>query len=126
MAAKTVSCNLVVVRARDLDRANAFYRALGLEFVRHAHGNGPVHLASEMNGHVFEIYPLVGDSLPTSSVRIGFSVYSVDDTYSALLAAGGESVLSPQDSPWGSRAVVADPDGHRVELTAQASEQTQR
>ena len=126
MAAKTVSCNLVVVRARDLDRANALYRALGLEFVRHAHGNGPAHLASEMNGQVFEIYPLIGDCLPTSSTRIGFSVCSVDDTYSALLAAGGKSVSSPQDSPWGRRAVVADPDGHQVELTAPASELTQQ
>jgi len=100
MTSKPACCNLVVLRAQDLDRASTFYRALGLEFVRHAHGNGPVHLASEMKDQIFEIYPLVDDCPPTSSARIGFSVSSVDDTYSALLAAGGKSVSSPKDSPW--------------------------
>src|SRR5262245_23265769 len=44
--------NLVVLRARDLERAEAFYRALGFDFVRHAHGAGPEHLASESDGRV--------------------------------------------------------------------------
>jgi predicted enzyme related to lactoylglutathione lyase len=74
-------------------------------------------LASETTEQVFEIYPLKDDALPTSSTRIGFSVASVDDTYAALIAVGGQSVSSPKDSPWGRRAVVSDPDGHRVELT---------
>ncbi|MEX1039170.1 MAG: VOC family protein [Pirellulaceae bacterium] len=111
--------NLIVLRSRDLDRAEAFYSALGLTFARHAHGQGPVHLASESEGQVFEIYPLAGEAVPTSSTRIGFSVSSVDATYDRLLASGGTAVTSPQDSPWGRRAVVADPDGHKVELTAE-------
>lgn len=118
MSDGAVSCNLIVLRSRDLDRAQAFYEALGLSFVRHAHGSGPVHLSSESAGQVFEIYPLTEATAPTSSARVGFSVPSVDATYTALLAAGGTSVGPPKDSPWGRRAVVADPDGHRVELTA--------
>lgn len=118
---KIVSCNLIVLRASDLDRANAFYKALGLDFVRHSHGSGPEHLASEGKDRVFEIYPLVEGALPTTSARIGFSVPSVDATYSALLAVGGKSVSPPGESPWGRRAVVADPDGHRVELTTSSA-----
>jgi predicted enzyme related to lactoylglutathione lyase len=109
---------LIVLRSRDLDQAHAFYRALGLSFVRHSHGNGPIHLASESGGQVFEIYPLTDESGPTTSTRVGFSVPSVDATYASLLAAGGTSVNPPKDSPWGRRAVVSDPDGHRIELTA--------
>lgn len=111
-------CNLVVIRARDLDCAKRFYEALGLRFVQHSHGRGPVHLASDERGPVFEIYPLEEPDLPTSSTRIGFAVPSVDEAYAALLAAGGETVSAPTDSRWGRRAVVMDPDGHRVELTA--------
>lgn len=111
--------NLIVLRSRDLDRTHAFYRALGLSFVRHSHGSGPVHLASESAGQVFEIYPLTDQGAPTNSTRVGFAVPSVDETYASLLSAGGTSVAPPKDSHWGRRAVVADPDGNRVELSAQ-------
>ncbi|TWT38864.1 VOC family protein [Blastopirellula retiformator] len=111
-------CNLFVIRASNLDAAEIFYQALGLQFDRHAHGAGPIHLATETPGQVFEIYPLSSDDSPTTSARVGFAVADVDATYTALLEAGGSSVSSPRDSPWGRRAVVADPDGHRVEITA--------
>jgi catechol 2,3-dioxygenase-like lactoylglutathione lyase family enzyme len=118
MSNGTVLCNLIVLRSRDLDRAHAFYHALGLSLVRHSHGSGPIHLASESAGQVFEIYPLTDATAPTTSTRVGFSVPSVDAAYTSLLTAGGTSVAPPKDSQWGRRAVVADPDGHRVELTA--------
>jgi catechol 2,3-dioxygenase-like lactoylglutathione lyase family enzyme len=112
---------LVVLRARDLKRAEDFYRALGMEFIRHSHGHGPMHLSTETAGQVFELYPLGENEIPTTSTRIGFAVASVDDTYQALLIAGGSSVSSPRDSQWGRRAVVSDPDGHRVEITTQCA-----
>lgn len=113
-----VFCNLIVIRSRDLDRAAEFYAALGLSLKRHSHGSGPLHLASENAGQVFEIYPLGENGESTSAARIGFSVPSVDEAYSALLSAGGKEVSAPKLSPWGRRAVICDPDGHRIELTA--------
>lgn len=117
MSDRAVTCNLIVLRSRDLDRAHSFYHALGLSFIRHSHGNGPIHLASESAGQFFEIYPLTEEGAPTDATRVGFAVQSVDDTYASLLTAGGISVTPPRDSQWGRRAVVADPDGHRVELS---------
>ncbi len=58
MSKPEVRCNLVVIRSSDLERAEKFYSALGLTFTRHSHGNGPIHLASEQAGQVFEIYPV--------------------------------------------------------------------
>lgn len=118
MPTPRVAFNLVVLRSRDLNRARTFYQAPGVKLTQHSHGHGPVHLAAKTNGQVFEIYPLTEDDVPTSSARIGFCVPSVGDACQALLAAGGQAVSSPRNSPWGRRAVVADPDGHRVELTA--------
>lgn len=43
----TPTISLVVLRSTDLERAEHFYAAIGLRFVKHAHGNGPEHLASE-------------------------------------------------------------------------------
>jgi len=113
--------NLLVIRSRDLDRAARFYEALGLTFQRHSHGTGPVHLASELEGLVFEIYPLTGEPPPTPGTRFGFRVTELDDLIVRVAEAGGRVVTPPRDSEWGRRAVVEDPDGHRVELLEPSS-----
>jgi predicted enzyme related to lactoylglutathione lyase len=112
-----ISINLVVLRSADLARAAAFYTLLGLQFTLHRHGAGPEHYSAELpGGVVFELYPLSKDGASTSGTRIGFRVRSVDAAIEALTEYP-EVVLTPaKDSEWGRRAVVADPDGHRVEL----------
>jgi lactoylglutathione lyase len=112
--------NLVVLRSPDVERARRFYERLGLTFTRHRHGNGPEHHASEGGPVVFEIYPAEGAAQATAHVRLGFQVPSVDDLLSRLHAEGTEIVSAPKDSPWGRRAVVTDPDGHRIELIESA------
>ena len=109
--------NLVAIRAKDLDRAKDFYERIGLHFQRHAHGNGPEHLACELSSFVFEIYPFIEGQPTTESTRIGFAVTDVDETIRQLSAAGAEVNRQPKDSPWGRRAVVRDFDNHCVELT---------
>lgn len=110
--------NLLVLRVADLERAAAFYRELGLDFARHAHGKGPEHLAAEGEGLVFELYPATEQHPASSSARLGFAVDDVDAAFAKLTAVpGAKGVSPPKDSEWGRRAVVADPDQHRVELT---------
>lgn len=116
----TARLNLVVIRTADLERAARFYGVIGLTFTRERHGTGPEHLACEVAaaGLVFEIYPRKAESESSDATRLGFAVPDVDAAVAALLSAGGTPVTEPKDSPWGRRAVVADPDGHRVELTS--------
>ncbi|MDA7907947.1 VOC family protein [Akkermansiaceae bacterium] len=108
--------NLVVIRSQDVEASKSFYEKIGLTFERHMHGKGAEHYASESSAFVFEIYPDSGT--PSSGARVGFSVSDVDSTIEALRETGIEIVAEPKDSPWGRRAVVRDPDGHSVELTA--------
>jgi catechol 2,3-dioxygenase-like lactoylglutathione lyase family enzyme len=108
---------LVVIRSNDLDRSHRFYRQLGLEFVRHRHGKGPEHFSCELGSGVFEIYPRASETDATSSTRLGFHVASVDEMLTKLQASDVTVVAPACDSPWGRRAVVQDPDGHKVELT---------
>lgn len=111
--------SLLVLRVSDLERAADFYRLLGFEFKKHAHGSGPEHYASETEGLVFELYPASAKRPVSSSVRMGFVVEDIDAMTVRLGGLTGAKVLSmPADSEWGRRAVVADPDGHRVELVA--------
>jgi predicted enzyme related to lactoylglutathione lyase len=116
MQQKTPSLNLVVLRSSDIDRAMAFYSKLGLEFTKHRHGNGPEHYSAELEGAVFELYPQSGNGKSSLGTRIGFVVPSVDEAIKALADCPEAALSSPKDSEWGRRAIVVDPDGHRVEL----------
>ena len=108
--------NLVVIRSADIERAMAFYAQLGLHFRKHRHGNGPEHYSAELGDVVFELYPTGADGKSSLGTRIGFAVRSVDEAIKALRDYP-EAIVSPaKDSEWGRRAVVADPDGHRIEL----------
>lgn len=109
--------NLLVIRSNDIDAAAKLYSCLGLRFVKHAHGSGPAHYASESCGSVFEIYPLSDAQSPTSSTRIGFEVESVSKTVESLLSLGARMVSPPRVSNGCERAVIADLDGHKVELS---------
>jgi lactoylglutathione lyase len=108
--------NLVVVRSWDMERLAEFYALLGLQMEKHRHGNGPEHFASELEGSVFEIYPRQDETDSTAGVRIGFEVADVDAIVQMLADAGMRVLSVPRSSPWGRRAVLEDPDGHRVEL----------
>jgi len=115
-----VQCNLLVIRSSKLEQAASFYEALGLRFTKHRHGSGPEHYAAQSTNHTFEIYPLADNATPTTETRIGFEVGQIDDVFQRLIQAGGKPVSTPKPSQWGRRAVICDPDGHRVELTANA------
>jgi lactoylglutathione lyase len=112
-----IQLNLVVIRSHNIKQSAAFYQHLGLSFVKQQHGNGLEHVASEVSGITFEIYPCTSKTLPTTATRLGFRVSSVDTTIDELQKHGAAIISPAEDSEWGRRAIVADPDGHQVELT---------
>ncbi len=112
-----VSLNLVVLRVPDLARAADFYSALGLTFEKHAHEKGPEHFAAELGSTVFELYPQGSEEGATKNARVGFQVVDAVIVLSRLEGKGAKVVSPLKDSPWGRRAVVDDPFGHRVEIT---------
>lgn len=116
---RPTTLNLLVLRVADLERAGQFYAGLGLHFEKHAHGQGPEHFAAVIGGLVLELYPADADNPVSPSTRLGFQVAEIDETAARLAAIpGARLVLAPKPSEWGRRAVLADPDGHRVELVA--------
>lgn len=108
--------NLIVIRVSDIEHSLQFYERLGLEFTKHRHGSGPEHYACESGQVVFEIYPKTSDTQNTSAVRIGFKVTDLNRLIADLQNEGVSIISPPKDSPWGRRAIIDDPDGHRVEL----------
>lgn len=111
----TVSLNLPVMRARDVEAATAFYSLLGLSFVKEKHGTGPIHFAAEFGTMVFEIYPeRPGQS--TAPIRLGFRVTLLDATVEMLRKHGTKIVREVEPLAYGLRAVVEDPDSNVIEL----------
>ena len=106
--------NLLVLRCRDVDASRRFYELLGMVFVRHRHGAGPEHYASEDERGAFEIYPASGDG-PADNTGLGFRVADLAAALERFIAAG-HAPSSPRDHEWGRTFVVRDPDGRRVEI----------
>lgn len=115
--------NLLVLRAMEPARLASFYTHLGLSFTLHRHGSGPEHYASEGGGVVFEIYPALDKSGTTHAVRLGFEVTDIHATVALLANHGAKVIKPPSSSEWGTRAVLEDPEGHKLELLA--TEQSQ-
>ena len=112
----SLSLNLVVLRAENPERLCQFYGALGLQFVLEQHGTGPVHHASDLGSSVLEIYPRRAHEPASTGTRIGFRVPSLDSALNALSSESAGIVQGPVATSWGRRAVVCDPEGHKVEL----------
>ena len=116
-----IGLNLIVIYSRNVEKAKHFYSQLGIIFDLEKHGSGPEHYSAKLGSMVFEIYPC-HDRTKSGATRIGFNVSSVDKVVYSLRQFD-TTVLTPAcDSPWGRRAVVADPDGNRVELTQKIDE----
>ena len=111
-----VQLNLVVIRSVNLERSVKFYQMLGLDFDKHQHGNGLEHFASKTGEATFEIYPQTAQTESTIGTRLGFQVLDIDLLVISLQKENVRVIAQPSASEWGRRAVVVDPDGHRVEL----------
>lgn len=109
--------SLLVLRARDPQELAHFYGKLGLDFVREQHGPGPIHHSCRAGTSTLEIYPLENDSLQTVGTRLGFSVDCIETT---IAACHGKIISAPRQTVWGKRAVIEDPEGHKIELVEDA------
>jgi catechol 2,3-dioxygenase-like lactoylglutathione lyase family enzyme len=102
----------VTVGSTDLDRSEAFYRALGLKLiVKDVH-----YLRFECPEGDSTFSVELVDRVPgTEQVILYFEDDHLDDTYERLTAAGIEFDQPPTDMPWLWReSRLHDPDGHRL------------
>ncbi len=117
--------HLITLGVDDLDRARAFYQALGWRPVEDA-PEGIV--AFDLWGATLGLYPRadlardMGRELPRGSGAVTLAcnvreAEEIETVVNAARAAGAEILKEPHDVFWGGRiAYFADPDGHMWEV----------
>lgn len=124
----TAHVPFVYITVDDMARSLTFYSHLGFTFPAEAYAE--IHVEAELkNGllifwnHASVVRRYVPNYEPSSHGRIGLS-FQLESTAAVDRAAGdlkrrGYEVLTPYDTPWGHRQVVAfDPDGNSVNIFA--------
>lgn len=113
--------NLLVLKSADIEGSVAFYENLfNIDFQRHSHNGGAIHYSADIKGMIFEIYPVNRNKFfiqnhAANIVRFGFQVESISELMKKI--KNDAIVISkPKETEWGLIAVIADPDGHRIEL----------
>ena len=126
MAVTPHTADIVV---KDMGRALAFYRLIGLAIPADADAQGQVEyragsaLALGFLTEAMMAHSPLGWTPPVGQrVSLAFhcdSPAEVDTVFAAVTAAGHEGPGAPWDAPWGQRyASLRDPDGNRVDLFA--------
>jgi len=116
---------LITLGVADLDRARAFYEALGWRDADRTPGVVFYHLHGQMLG-LFGLDPLAEDqgrpgaALGTGAVTLAQNFDApaeVDAAFTAAIAAGATALKQPEKVFWGGYSgYYADPDGHVWEV----------
>jgi catechol 2,3-dioxygenase-like lactoylglutathione lyase family enzyme len=117
--------HLITLGVEDLERAGAFYRALGWSPVSET---PPGIVVFDLYGASIALYPRadlardMGRDLPRGSGALTLACNvreraEVAEVMAAARAAGAEILREPHDAPWGGHiAFFGDPDGHVWEV----------
>lgn len=116
---------LITLGVADLDRARAFYAALGWTATERGEGIS----FYQMHGSVLALFPLadlaldqnrVVANLGTGAITLAqnhATVAAVDAAFDDAITAGAQVVKRPQKAEWGGYSgYYADPDGHVWEV----------
>jgi predicted enzyme related to lactoylglutathione lyase len=114
------SLNLVVLKSDDVPQLLKFYQELGLKFDQRRHGAAPAHHSAMVGEVALQIYPAGSMTTKSTNVRIGFTTEKINRAVDVAQKAGAKVLSEPTDSPWGTKAVVADPDGNKIEFLQKA------
>ena len=110
-----VSLSLIVLKTHQLDKVKYFYETIGIALAEEQHGSGPAHFSGRVGGTVLEIYPLQ-EGEADATTRLGFVVENLGYVLESLWRRKFSLLKKAEQTEWGLRVVVKDPDGRSIEL----------
>lgn len=125
MAIRPDAIGIVV---RDMAKALAFYRLLGLSIPEGEENEGHVEVTANGYRIMFDTEEMIKSFNPDWVRPVGQSMAlafrcdtpdEVDGVYNTIIDQGYRGLKEPWDAFWGQRyAIVLDPDGHTIDLFA--------
>jgi catechol 2,3-dioxygenase-like lactoylglutathione lyase family enzyme len=119
-----VHVKFVSIPTTDQDRALAFYtEKLGFKLVTDQPFNDTQRWIELRIGNAetrFVLFRMDSGPSPGSSFNGALACDNVQKTYDELKARGVEFDGPPQEEPWGTFAVMRDPDGNQFVLSSRA------
>jgi lactoylglutathione lyase len=108
---------LLVMRSAIPEQLAEFYTILGITFEHHRHGTGPYHYSGHIGPTLLEIYPMAkGQKQPDITLRLGLAVDAFDEIIGRLNALDTTFHQPATSTECGLMAVIADPEGRKIEL----------
>ena len=118
-----VHVKFVSIPTTDQDRALAFYtEKLGFKLVTDQPFDETQRWIELRIGHAETRLVLFtsGDGPQPGAFNGTLACDNVQKTYDALTARGVEFISPPREEPWGSFAIMKDPDGNRFVLSSRS------
>ena len=115
----------IVLHSRDAERLLVFYETLGLKFVRERDVGGPARLFARAGDVQIEIFAASRLATAPGEMHgwlLELRVADLDRIVDQVEQDGHRVLSGPMDTPWGRRAVVIDPEGRTVHLSASRSD----
>jgi len=108
----------VIWTSEHVDDMLDFYRTIGipLETDTHDEEGGPTHFEADVAAVHFAVFPTPAQSATSGATMVGLQVDNLDEVVGALEARDVRFKTTLQETPWGKRVVVFDPDGRAVEI----------
>ena len=109
--------NLLVLKSHNIHALKNQYEALGLIFDYHQHGEkSPWHYSTDIDGLIFEIYPLSPKKEVDNSTRLGFEVENIEQTIEKMLIQNWVIKNPLKTTSYGTVAVLQDMEGRKIEI----------
>ena len=117
------SVKFVSVPTRDQDRALSFYtEKLGFKVItdqQMGEGQRWIELQVSGTGTRLVLFTPEGYEDRVGGIFNGaFACDNVEKTYEELRGRGVEFIAEPKHEPWGSMAILKDPDGNQIALSS--------
>jgi len=109
----------ILLYSPDAERLAGFYRdVLGIPLEAEQHGNAPPHYGCELGEIHFAIHPAKpGETHAAGAVRLAFEVFDLDEHMRQMDEHNVNVIARPQNMGPMKLAVIADPDGNKIEFT---------
>lgn len=111
----------ITVRTRQPANVGQLLRSLGLTLTKQTTAGGAPYFTAECHGLKLKVFPTADVPSDPKETTLHLAVDSLEGTLAAAAPFQAPILRPVHQSPWGRRAIIADPEGRRIILSDRSS-----